>query len=152
MKTKILKKDNRISEESGFTLVEVMMAIAIFSIGILAVWALQHISTKSNTTARNLTIATVCASDQLERLIELPYLDANLTAGTHTPAQTADRIDNNFDGSVDEPGENGHLRVSWVVTDNTPILRCKEITVTVTWNNQLRQRSLSMTSYQAEPQ
>jgi len=150
MKTSISKNDHQVSKESGFTLVEVMMAIAIFSIGILAVWALQHISTRSNTTARNLTIATVCASDQLERLMKLPSTHANLTAGTHTPSQTTDALDNNFNGSVDEPGENGPLRVSWVVTDNTPILRSKEITVTVTWNNQLHQRSLSMTSYKAE--
>lgn len=150
MKMRTPKNDIRVSRESGFTLVEVMMAIAIFSIGILAVWALQHISTKNNTTARNLTIATVCASDQLERLMKLPSTHANLTAGTHTPSQTADVIDNNFNGSVDEPGESGHLRVSWVVTDNTPIIRSKEITVTVTWNNQLHQKSLSMTSYKAE--
>jgi prepilin-type N-terminal cleavage/methylation domain-containing protein len=150
MKMRTPKNDIRVSRESGFTLVEVMMAIAIFSIGILAVWALQHISTKNNTTARNLTIATVCSSDQLERLMKLPSTHANLTAGTHTPSQTTDVIDNNFNGSVDEPGESGLLRVSWVVTDNTPIIRSKEITVTVTWNNQLHQRSLSMTSYKAE--
>ena len=151
METTPLKNHNRFSIESGFTIIEVMIALAIFSVGILAVWALQHTSTKSNTTARNLSIAAVCASDQLERLIELPYSHANLTAETHTPAQTTDRIDNNFNGIVDEPGESGPLSVSWVVTDSTPILRSKGITVTVTWNNQLRQRSLSMTSYKAEP-
>ena len=94
-------------------------------------------------------MASVCASDQLERLVKLPYSHANLTAGTHTPAQTSDGIDNNFNGLVDEPGESGPLRVSWAVVDNTPITNTKAITVTVAWNNQLRQRSLSMVSYKA---
>ena len=151
MRTISSKRYNKVSIESGFTLIEVMITLAIFSIGFLAVWALQHTSTKSNTTARNLTIATVCASDQMERLIELPYLDDNLTAGNHTPTQATDRIDNNYNGTVDELGESGPLSISWVVTDNTPILRSKQITVTVMWNNQMRQRSLSMTSYKAEP-
>jgi type IV pilus assembly protein PilV len=142
-------KHRKPSTECGFTLIEVMIALAIFSIGILAVWALQVTSTKSNTTSRNLSMASVCASDQLERLVKLPYSHANLTAGTHTPSQTSDGIDNNFNGLVDEPGENGPLRVSWAVVDNTPITNTKAITVTVAWNNQLRQRSLSMVSYKA---
>ena len=149
MKTTHPRNHDKQATECGFTLIEVMIALAIFSIGILAVWAMQVTSTKSNTTSRNLSIASVCASDQLERLVKLPYSDANLTAGTHTPAQTSDGIDNNFNGIVDEPGESGSLRVSWAVADTTPITNTKAITVTVAWNNQFRQRSLSMVSYKS---
>lgn len=133
------------SGEKGYTLIEVMIAIAIFSIGILAAWALQNSATRGNTVARNLTIAAACASDRLEQLIQLPYAHADLLVGAHTPAQTTDGIDNNFDGEIDEAGESGPLGITWLVTDDTPMPQTKTIRVDVT----MRQRTVSVTSYRA---
>jgi prepilin-type N-terminal cleavage/methylation domain-containing protein len=133
------------SGEKGYTIIEVMIAIAIFSIGILAAWALQNSATRGNTVARNLTIAAACASDRLEQLIQLPYGHADLLAVAHTPAQTTDGIDNNFDGEIDEAGESGPLSITWLVTDNTPMPQTKTIRVDVT----MRQRTVSVTSYRA---
>ncbi len=132
--------------QNGYTIIEVMIAIAIFSIGILAAWALQTSSTRANTQARNLTLTAACASDRLEQLIQLPYLHADLAAGAHAPNQDLDGIDNNFDGEVDEAGEAGPLRVSWLVSDNVPFQRAKTIRVDVS----MRQRSVSVTSYRAD--
>jgi prepilin-type N-terminal cleavage/methylation domain-containing protein len=131
--------------QKGYTIIEVMIAIAIFSIGILGVWALQHTSTRGNTNARNLTLSAACASDRLEQLIQLPYAHADLAAGTTTPAQDADGIDNNFNGEIDEAGESGPLRIGWVVTDDAPIQQTKTIRVNVA----LRQKTISVTSYRA---
>jgi type IV pilus assembly protein PilV len=131
--------------EKGYTIIEVMIALAIFSIGILAAWALQNSSTRGNASARNLTIAASCASDRLEQLIQLPYAHADLLVGVHTPAQVTDGIDNNFDGEIDEPGESGPLGITWLVTDNAPMQQTKTIRVNVT----MRQRTISVTSYRA---
>jgi prepilin-type N-terminal cleavage/methylation domain-containing protein len=138
--------------EDGFTLVEVMIAVAIFSIGILATWALQNGSTRGNTKSRHLTAAAMSASDRLERLVHLPYTHADLTAGGHTPAAEADGIDNNYDGQIDEPGEAGALRLSWQVVDDAPIVRTKTITVNVVWRDPLRQRSMSLVSHKFNPE
>lgn len=133
------------ASESGYTIIEVMIALAIFSIGILSAWALQTSSTKGNTTARNLTTSASCASDRLEQLIQLPYAHADLLVGTHNPAQDSDGIDNNFDGEIDEAGESGPLSISWVVTDDAPIQQAKMIQVNVT----MRQRTINVTSFRS---
>ena len=57
----------------GFTLIEVLIAMAIFSIGILGVAQMQIMAIKGNATARMLTDTVVQATDQIELLLLLPY-------------------------------------------------------------------------------
>ncbi|MCK5100316.1 MAG: prepilin-type N-terminal cleavage/methylation domain-containing protein, partial [Desulfobacteraceae bacterium] len=57
--------------QKGFTILEVMIAMAIFAIGILGVAKMQIKSTTGNTTARTITEATTVAVDRVERLISL---------------------------------------------------------------------------------
>ena len=59
----------------GFTLIEVMIAMAIFAIGILAVTTMQMRSIGQNTSARMQTEATTLAVDWMEQLLSLPYED-----------------------------------------------------------------------------
>jgi prepilin-type N-terminal cleavage/methylation domain-containing protein len=68
-------------KEQGFTLIEVLMALAIFSIGILAVGSMQLKSTGGSTNARILTEASIWGQDRVETLMSVPYTDPNLTAG-----------------------------------------------------------------------
>lgn len=73
--------------QHGFTLLEVMIAMAIFAVGILAVSAMQINSINQNAGARMQTEATSLASDAMERLLALPYdhsqLDADVTLNPH---------------------------------------------------------------------
>ena len=55
--------------EKGFTLIEVLIAVAIFSIGILAVGSMQIGSTGRNTGARISTEASIWSRDQVESLM-----------------------------------------------------------------------------------
>ena len=68
-------------KEDGFTLIEVLIALAIFSIGFLAVGSMQLRSTGGSTNARILTEASIWAQDRVETLMSLPYNDPNLVAG-----------------------------------------------------------------------
>jgi len=98
----------------GFTLVEVLIAMAIFSVGIMAVGAMQVNSTNSNTAARIHTEESTWVVDQIERLTALDYDSDDLTvADPHSVAQ-------------------GPYTVSWTVLDDSPVDGAKRIAVTAT--------------------
>ena len=99
------------SGSRGFTLLEVMVAMVIFSIGFLAVGAMQINSTNSNASARIHTEEYTWVVDQIERLTALSYDDADLAAGDHSVVQ-------------------GPYTVSWTVVDDTPLVSAKRIAVT----------------------
>jgi type IV pilus assembly protein PilV len=95
---------------AGFSLIEVLIALSIFTIGILGVASLVISSINENGLARRVTEATALAEDRLESMLALPYGDINTgqtTEGTYT--------------------------VSWNVAEDVIIAQTKSITVTVTW-------------------
>lgn len=127
--------------ESGFTIIEVLIAMAIFSIGILAVGMMQINSTGGNTNAQSVTYSSEWALGQAEWL--LTQGAANVSAYdaivTTNPPQALDGIDNNYNGQIDEAGETGPISISWTVNEvdlgpniGTDIYNYKIVTVTVT--------------------
>lgn len=74
---------NKITEESGFTLIEALIAMIILSIGIMALYAMQTTATRGNAVAISITTATNRAQDQIEQLLVLPY-DSPLISETGT--------------------------------------------------------------------
>lgn len=74
---------------NGFTLIEVLIAMAIFSIGILAVGAMQLSSTNGSTSARIFTESSVWTQDNVEMLMQLPYDDPQLAVGNHAATPIA---------------------------------------------------------------
>ena len=117
---KSTEKDN-LATCGGFTLIEVLIAIAIFAIGILAIATLQIKSINLNSTARMQSEATTAAADCMERLLSLPYEHSDLVESVD-PQHT-------------QAGPNGEYTVFWSVTDETPINYCKTIAVWVTADN-----------------
>ena len=94
----------------GFTLIEVLIVLAIFSIGILAVAAMQMTSTKGNASARRITEATALAENQIENLMQLSYDHADLnpaanphqsTQGPYTTNWDVTEVDLDADGTND---------------------------------------------------
>ena len=119
-------------DEKGFSIIEALIAISIFSIGLLAIAALQSSSSASNSNALVQTQLTSWCSDQVESLIALPYSDPALAQGATDPLRDNDGIDNDGDGIIDETDETGNLNtISWVVQDNWPFDNTKTITVEV---------------------
>ena len=104
-----LTKRYKKKSDAGFTLVEVMIGMAIFFIGFLAVGSMQLTAVTGNTSAREATEAATRATSQLETLISLPY-DSIVAGG---------------------PVTDGAYTVSWAVDDNLPLPNTKTITVTV---------------------
>lgn len=71
-------------KDDGFTLIEVLIALAIFSLGILAVGSMQLRSTGGSTNARILTEASVWAQDRVETLMSFSYDDPAITPADGT--------------------------------------------------------------------
>jgi len=146
-----IRKLNICHNNQGFTLIEIMVAMVIFAIGILSVAALQTKATKGNISANRSTRAFTWCSDRMEMLMSLPYIDANLDDGSHSELngdfdQATDGIDNDYDGQIDEAGETGDIDIEWTVVDNDgvtgvppPPQFTKSITVTVTWRTPMGQ-------------
>ena len=139
----------------GFTLIEVLIALAVFAIGILGVFTLQMTAIKGNASARGVTENYLSGMDKVEELMDRPFDDAllNENAGVpYTLATDADGIDNDGDGTVDEAGETGDINIQWVVQDDVmwaqPI---KIVTVTVTSTvNGGRQKTISFDFLRAQ--
>jgi len=92
------KKTCRI-DDRGFTFVELLIVIAIFSIGILAVASMQVTSINANASARMSGEATALAANKIEELMASDYGDYYLN-----PANSPFEINE------------GAYTINWVVT------------------------------------
>ena len=117
----------RIQTENGFTIVEVLIAISILTIGILAVSSMQVYAIRSNAFASHQTQGTTMALDRLEKLMSLPYDDSNLVAGSHT-----------------DPSPPNKFSIAWDVEDNVPMDNAKRVKVTVRWTDHGIQKYISV--------
>ena len=100
--------------EGGFTLLEVVIAISILTVGLLAVAGMQTAAIRGNDNAYRVTEGTSWAQDRLELLMALPYDDARLENGT----RKADPL----------PSSPAGYTITYDVTDG-PIANTKLITV-----------------------
>jgi len=114
-------------KDQGFTLIEVLIAITIFAVGLLAVAAMQTSAITVNSTAGQITTRMTWAQDKLEELMVLPYSDHLLEDLGDPPSGTDSEGE-----SHQETTSDGYYTISWTVTNNTPIPGTKLITVAVT--------------------
>jgi len=74
---------SRSPAQAGFTLVEGMVALMVFTIGALGLLTMIYTSHQGVTTAENLTHATALSRSKLDELLRLPYDNAALDVGNH---------------------------------------------------------------------
>ena len=150
MQKHLFRKSAAWNNHQGFTLIEVMMAMVIFVIGILSVAAMQTSATRGNISANKTTRGFSWCSDRMEALMSLPYaLTGDLSLGAHDPAQTADGVDNDYDGQIDEAGETGNITVRWDVFNNS-VPDTIRIVVTANWQTPMgTPKTLTLTSVRA---
>lgn len=108
-------------KQSGFTLIEVMIALVILAAGLLALATMQIVSIRSNAFSSEMTYSTMLAQQRLEILKNLPFNDGALADGDHAlPQQII--------------GDKGiAYSVSWVVEDTATDM--KTIDLTVQWQS-----------------
>ena len=119
--------------ERGTSLAELMIALVVLSIGLLAVAQLFPAGSRGQLQDRMLTIANYYAQQKIEQFVNLPWTDTALDPGRH-PAGTA----------TENLGQ--WKRFYQVDVLAAPLDNLKRITVTVTWNIQ-GGRSVTATTY-----
>lgn len=79
----------RPSGESGLTLVELLIAVALLGFILLGIAPLFIASVKSNLAANEYTSIHILARDRLEQLMNLPFQDPQLVPAVHANDQPA---------------------------------------------------------------
>jgi type IV pilus assembly protein PilV len=137
-----------LNQENGFTLLEILIAISLLTIGLLAVASMQVMAIRGNSFSGGTTEATTLAMDRIELLMTLDYDDADLddtnadgTAGlNNADAATADQ-------SRTYTNDNGLLyNIYWNTARNSPAQDTTTIRVFVIWSERGVQRSLFLDS------
>jgi len=155
MMPELTKQKSRLSlfDERGFTLIEVIVALAILTIGILSVNAMQTASVRGNMTANNITIASTWAADKVEWIFGMDYEDLEdkngngLRLAQDTDGNGIDDDDegDNIDGitnfgleEVNAPdfdysdvSPDGRYTVIWNIAEDVPMPDTKTIYVIV---------------------
>lgn len=103
-----------LKKEDGYTLIEVLITITLFAVGLLAVAAMQASAVRMNSTAGKLTDLSTLGMDKIEKLSVLPYSDPLLDP-TGNPHQEL----------------SGDYTISWTIINNHPVTNTKSIAVTV---------------------
>jgi type IV pilus assembly protein PilV len=121
----------RCKPEKGYTLIEVLMAISILAVGMLAIASLQTSGIRVNATAQHITTRTTWAQDRIEKLMALPYNDPWLEEAGNDPG--TDSAGNKHEEKTIEDYTNytKTYTISWEV-EGGPMANTKLIRVRVT--------------------
>ena len=117
----------------GFTLIEVLITIAIFAIGVLAVASMQYWSVRNTASGNIMTQASNLARAQMETLKSVPNITSLANGASANPIDA--------DGN---PG--GIFTRTWVIANPLGTSGTRRIDVTVGWSRHGQNRSVVLTS------
>ncbi|MBN2184215.1 MAG: type II secretion system protein [Candidatus Krumholzibacteriota bacterium] len=118
--------------EKGAGLVEIIVAILIFGVGISAALRILPSSNRAATRAGNLTVATNLAQEKVEELMSFPHSSTDLSSGVHTDP------DNPLDI---------HYTRNWTVVNDSPVPDMKTLTVSVSYQTSSKDSVVTMSTY-----
>lgn len=121
--------------QKGFTLLEILLAITIFAIGLLAVAAMQVSAIRGNKLGNEWSQATALAQQQLEDL-----KSGDITTAAYTPGTYSDP-----NNPITVMGASGGIfNRSWAIAANTTF--SVRATVSVSWNQAGVNHTVRLTS------
>lgn len=127
-----IDRSNARRAERGATIIEMMIALVVLAIGILAVGQLFPAGSRGQQKDRMFTTANMLAHEQLETLRAVKWSDPSLTVGVHGP---------------DSVGTARQYARSYVVAPMpAPMDQVRRVDVTVSYTF-LRPRTVTATSY-----
>ena len=119
----LARANRRVRWQRGVTLLESMIALAIFSYALAALSTLMISSMRSNNNAKRYTMASSLAQAKIEDLRAAGY-----AAAASSPSAEALNMIGGTGGAT-------MYNRSWVVTAGTPVAKTKTMAVTVDWND-----------------
>lgn len=115
----------------GFTLLEIMVALAIIGVALVSLLALGNRSLSVNTRLQKITVATLLAQQKM-------------TEAEHQSGRSGVAILNDEEGTFAEP----HDGYRWqIAIAETPLPAVKMVTVTVLWGEAQYNESVDVTSF-----
>ena len=137
-----------IVNNKGFTLIEVLVAIVIVSIGLLAVAGMQNTAIYGNASSRDATYAIQLAEEMVDRIRvnagDTPEIYDNITTTICAGSDPALGDCTQWQSRLQTSGLSSATGEVDVVT-NVPISETATITVTVTWGS-ITSRSVTVTT------
>ncbi|HEX7877883.1 MAG TPA: hypothetical protein VF720_00655 [Candidatus Eisenbacteria bacterium] len=122
------RTERRTTASAGFSLIEVMFAIAFLGFGLMAVAQMIPLATRQMVSSKQLTDGVEAGQSLFEELKMDDYGGSTLTAGTHTRTV-------------------GQYELEWLVTNNEPVAGSKRVELTVSWNVSGQTQSATMATY-----
>jgi prepilin-type N-terminal cleavage/methylation domain-containing protein len=107
----------------GFTFIEVIIALTLFSFGLLAITGMFGVSTQALQSGGSRTKAVLLAQEKLEQLKSLPYHHIMFTPSDEDP--------NDLLHTVRE--DHGPIQLSWSVQKDRPMAGLSVLTVEAVW-------------------
>ncbi|MGH7819329.1 MAG: type IV pilus modification PilV family protein [Candidatus Binatia bacterium] len=123
--------------EAGTSLVEIVVALVIFTVIILGLGNSVVSSRQTGASSRALAEATTLALDKLEHLRTLLLIDAQVAAGAH-----ADATSFHPDGTTGGP----YTR-TWTITQDLPVVGMKRVEMRVSWMDRGVPASITLVTY-----
>lgn len=81
----------RTGRSAGFTLIELVVAIFVFALGIMGILKMHQASVQANNFSMQLTEAVNAAEDQMEFLRGLSFVHDSMSVGIHSTTTTMSR-------------------------------------------------------------
>ena len=117
-------------QHSGFTLIEIMIALSLLGIGLLSLAAMQLTAMQYGSRGRHLTKAAAVAEAKMEELTRKTWV--NIAPTTWTAPVTVNEV---IQGPVNQTEQ--AYQVSWRIAD-VDAGRTRSIDVRVQWNERNR--------------
>jgi len=120
----------KLNGQKGFTLLEMLVAVSLIAIGMLATAAMQSVALNSNSIANRSTVVTAIAQEVMEEIMSRPPDDPQLTAAGTTVWPSYDLNVKNLATTDRSVSSAGTFRV--LVSTRHPSASITQVSVTVT--------------------